>query len=182
MSRTLTITFGLQFLLAVGAAFAQDQKAPPTPGPEHARLKKLEGTWDATMIGEDGKKSKGEMIYKMECGGLWLTNDFRGEYDGKPFQGKGLNSYDPATKKYVGVWVDSMMTSPLSTEGTYDEKTKVSTGTGQCHGPDGKPMKFKMITKTIDDDHETFEMYMIGPDGKESKGMTIEYTRRKTSK
>ena len=46
-------------------------------------------------------------------------------------------------------------------------------------GPDGKPMKMKMVTKTIDDDHETFEMYMIGPDGKEMKGMTIEYTRRK---
>jgi hypothetical protein len=40
-------------------------------------------------------------------------------------------------------------------------------------------MKMKMVTKKIDDDHETFEMLMFMPDGKEMKASTIEYTRRK---
>jgi Protein of unknown function (DUF1579) len=183
MSRTLTIAIGFHLLLAIGVATAQQSPPPaPTPGPEHARLKKLEGTWDAVMTEQDGKKTKGEMIYKMECGGLWLVSDFKGEHQGKPFHGKGLDSYDPATKKYVGIWVDSMLTSPLRVEGTYDEKTQTSTCTGECRGPDGQPMKMKMVTKTIDDDHETFEMYMIGADGKEIKGATIEYTRRKGAK
>jgi len=182
VSRTLAIAIGFHLLLAVGVATAQQSSPPPTPGAEHARLKKLEGTWDAVMTEQDGKKSKGEMIYKMECGGLWLASDYKGVHAGKPFHGKGLDSYDPATKKYVGIWVDSMITSPLRVEGTYDEKTKTSTCTGECQGPDGKPMKMKMVTKTIDDDHETFEMFMIGPDGKEMKGATIEYTRRKGAK
>jgi hypothetical protein len=183
MSRTLTFTFGVTLLALVGSALAQQSSPPaPTPGPEHARLKKMEGTWDAVMTEPDGKKTKGEMTYKMECGGLWLCSDFKGEHQGKPFHGKGLDSYDPGTKKFVGVWVDSWLTSPLKVEGTYDEKTKIATSTGECNGPDGKPMKMKMVTKTIDDDHETFEMYMIGPDGKETKGATIEYTRRKGGK
>jgi hypothetical protein len=183
MSRTLTIAIGSYLFLAVSAASAQQSSPPPpTPGAEHARLKKLEGTWDAVMTDMEGKKSKGEMSYKMECGGLWLVSDYKGEHQGKPFHGKGLDTYDPATKKHVGVWVDSMITSPLQVEGTYDEKTKTSTCTGECRGPDGKPMKMKMVTKTIDDDHEVFEMYMVGPDGKELKGATIEYTRRKGAK
>jgi hypothetical protein len=180
MSRTFTASLAAGLLLAVGTVSAQQSSPPPpTPGPEHARLKKLEGAWDAIMTTPDGKKSKGEMLYKMECGGLWLTSDYKGEHEGKPFHGKGFDTYDPATKKHVGVWIDSMITSPLRTEGTYDEKTKTSTCMGECTGPDGKPMKMKMVTKTIDDNHETFEMYMIGPDGKETKGAVIEYTRRK---
>ena len=32
----------------------------------------MEGTWDALLHEQDGKKTKGEMTYKMECAGLWL--------------------------------------------------------------------------------------------------------------
>jgi len=180
MSRKFPVSLAAGLLLVVGSVSAQQSSPPPpTPGPEHARLKKLEGIWDAVMTTPDGKKTKGEMIYKMECGGLWLTSDYKGEHEGKPFHGKGFDSYDLATRKYVGVWVDSVMTNPLRIEGTYDEKTRTSTCTGECTGPDGKAMKMKLVTKTIDDDHETFEMNMIGPDGKETKGAVIEYTRRK---
>jgi Protein of unknown function (DUF1579) len=180
MSRSFTSSLIAGLLVAIGTVSAQQSPpSAPTPGPEHTRLKKLEGAWDAVMTEPDGKKTKGEMTYKMECGGLWLTSDFKGEHMGKPFHGKGLDSYDPAKKKYVGVWVDSWITNPLIMEGTYDEKTKTGTSIGECNGPDGKPMKMRMVTKTIDDDHETFEMYMTGPDGKETKGATIDYTRRK---
>jgi hypothetical protein len=180
MSRQLSISAILGLLLACNSAFTQESPPPaPTPGPEHARLKKHEGIWDAVLSEQDGKKTKGEMVYKMECGGLWLASDFKGEHMGKPFFGKGLDSYDATKKKYNGVWVDSWMTTPIVFEGTYDDKLKTLTCHGECNGPDGKAMKMKMVTKTIDDDHETFEMYMIGPDGKEMKGATIEYTRRK---
>lgn len=186
MSRIWTTALACQLLLALGTVAVQDQKpltpAAPTPGPEHARLKKMEGIWDAVMTEADGKKTKGEMIYKMECGGLWLASDFKSTHMGQPFHGKGLDSYDAAKKKYVGVWVDSFLTTPLIVEGTYDDKTKTSTSTGEASGPDGKPMKMKMITRHTDDDHETFEMYMVGPDGKETKGAVIEYTRRKAAK
>lgn len=176
MSRTIPFALSLSLMVAVACA---QQQPTPKPGPEHSHLKSLEGTWDAVITSADGKKSKGEAVYTMECGGLWLASDFKGEVEGTKFHGKGLDGYDPLKKKYVAVWVDSMITVPLVIEGTRDEATKTTTQTCECPGPDGKLMKMKMITKMPDNNHQTFEMYMIGADGKETKSMTIDYTRRK---
>ena len=184
MKRAWTFSACLLVLLLTCAASAQEQDKkeeyqPPKPGPEHAELKKLAGTWDTVTKMPDGKSSKGVATYKMECNDLWLTSDFKGEYDGKPFQGKGLDTYDADKKKYLAVWVDSMMTVPLIFEGTRDAATRTTVSECECPGPDGKPMKMKGITKETDDNHFTFEMYMKGADGKEAKMMTIEYTRRR---
>jgi hypothetical protein len=73
-------------------------------------LKKMEGTWEATM-NVMGMDAKGTMVYKMELGGLWLTSNFEGEFGGMKFTGKGIDGYDPMKKKYVGTWVDSMSTA-----------------------------------------------------------------------
>jgi hypothetical protein len=115
----------------------------------------------------------------MECGGLWLVTSFEGDIGGTKFQGKGLDSYDAAKKKYVAVWVDSMTTSPMILEGTYDEKTKTMTMTGEGKMPDGTLAKHRLVTKYSDKDHHSFEIFMTLPDGKETSMMTIEYTRKK---
>jgi hypothetical protein len=182
MSRASLLSLSL--IVFAAAAQAQQEKkqeefTPAQPGPEHSHLKAQEGTWDCVVTGPDGKKTKAVSVNKMELGGLWLVSDFKGEMDGKPFQGKGLDTYDAAKKKYIGIWVDSMMTQPMIFEGTRDPATKTQTSLGECTGPDGKPMKMKGVTKEIDRDHTVFEMYNIGADGKEMKMMTIEYTRRK---
>ncbi len=158
-------------------AFAPPARAQdfPKPGPEHDVLKKLVGNWDATMK-FGGMESKGTMAYKMELGGLWLTSTFEGEFGGMKFQGRGLDSYDAAKKKYVGVWVDSMVTTPMLMEGTYDKAKKTMTLSGDGPGMDGKPTKFKSVTEMPDDDTINFSMYM--GDGKEP-GFTIAYKRKK---
>lgn len=148
---------------------------PPKPGPEHAMLKKLEGTWDTTMkVG--GMESKGVSVNKMELGGLWLSSSFEGEIFGAKFSGKGLDTYDPIKKKYVGVWADSMSTSPMLMEGTYDKDKKATTMTGEGPGMDGKPTKFKSVSEMKDDNTMIFSMYM--GDGKEP-AFVITYKRRK---
>jgi len=103
----------LALTLDSSSAVAQDV---PTPGPEHQQLKRLEGDWIAT-VKSFWSESKGTMTYKLECGGLWLVSDFRGEFGGQKFQGRGLDTYDAQKKKYVSVWVDSMSTTPLLMEG-----------------------------------------------------------------
>jgi hypothetical protein len=147
----------------------------PKPGPEHAQLKKLEGTWDATMKAM-GQESKGTMTYKMDVGGLWLMSAYDGDFGGMKFQGRGMDSYDFGKKKYVSVWVDSMITSPLVMEGTYDKDKKAITMVGDMNGPDGKPAKFKAITHFKSDDEIHFEAFM--GDEKEP-GFTITYKRKK---
>lgn len=157
---------------AVSSTSAQDF---PKPGPEHEMLKKWVGTWDTTMK-MVGMETKGTATYKMELGGLWLTSTFEGEFGGMKFSGRGLDSYDAGKKKFVAVWVDSMTTSPLVMEGTYDKATKTQTMSGTAPGMDGKPEKFKAVSEMKDDDTVNFSMY-VG-DGKEP-GFTILYKRKK---
>ena len=159
-------------LLFTSAANAQEG---PKPGPEHALLKKMEGTWDATMK-FGGMESKGVAVYKMELGGLWLACTFEGDIFGAKFTGKGLDSYDPARKKYVGVWVDSMSTAPMVMEGTHDKDKKTTTMSGEGPGMDGKATKYKSVSEMKDDNTMLFSMYM--GDGKEP-AFVITYKRRK---
>ena len=160
-------------LITAPAVVAQE---PPKPGPEHETLKKHVGTWDTTMK-YMGMESKGTATYKMELGGLWLSSTFEGEFGGAKFYGHGMDSYDATKKKYVTAWFDSMSTTPMLMEGTYDAGKKTLTLTGQGPGGPGGPLvKFTSVTEWKDDDTIHFAMYM--GDGKEP-GFTIVYKRRK---
>ena len=112
----------------------------------------------------------------MEVGGLWLSSDLQSDLFGQKFYGKGLDSYDAAKKKYVGVWVDSMTTSPLFMEGTYDKGKKTLTLEGDGPGMDGKSTKYKSVSQMPDDDTINFSMFM--GDGKDP-AFTIVYKRKK---
>ena len=163
-------------LLAVSTATAQPQ--PPKPGPEHERLKQLEGTWEAT-IKSDAGESKGTMTYKTDVKGMWLVGDFQGEFGGEKFQGKALDGYDVRKKQYVSVWVDSWSATPMLSTGSFDKDGKVLTMTGEGTGMDGKPTKFKSVTQLKDKDTMKFTMYMLDKDNKEQVMMTINYKRKK---
>jgi Protein of unknown function (DUF1579) len=162
-------------VLAALIAPAASAQQPPKPGPEHEVLKKHVGTWDATMKME-GMESKGVATYKMDLGELWLVSTFEGDFGGMKFSGRGLDTYDPAKKKYVGLWVDSMSTSPMLMEGTYDKEKKTMTMTGEGPGMDGKPTKFKAVSVMPDDDTINFNMYMGDAP---QPAFTILYKRKK---
>ena len=44
---------------------------------------------------------------------------------------------------------------------------------------DNTKKTMKQVVTMTDEDHHTFEMYDVAPDGKETKGLTIKYTRVK---
>jgi Protein of unknown function (DUF1579) len=160
---------GVVLLILLPSARAQE---PPKPGKEHDHLKRLVGTWDAeTDFG------KGTMTYKMDLGGLWLIGDFEGEFGGMKFQGKGLDTYDSATKKYRSVWVDSFSTAPRIMEGNLDDKVMTMTGAGR--GPDGMPAKYKTIAEMKDTDTVSFGLFMVDKDGKDQPLVKITYKRKK---
>ncbi|HUG92962.1 MAG TPA: hypothetical protein VML55_19130, partial [Planctomycetaceae bacterium] len=52
-------------LVGTGLSFGQDLGFPK-PGPEHEKLKELEGKWDAVMD-VDGQKTKATATYKAIC-------------------------------------------------------------------------------------------------------------------
>ena len=180
----------------VGSAAAQEKKkesAPPgqempipKPGPEHEILKKDVGVWDATvetMMAPGGKPnvSKGVETNTLLGDGLWLIQDFRGEFAGTPFQGHGIAGYDPSKKKYVGTWVDSMSTGLSTTEGTYDPKTKTMTARFEGLGPDGTLTKMRTTSEWKDANTRVFTMYSPAGQGEEFAMMKITYKRRSAS-
>ena len=167
-------TLSMTMALLVGMARLSAQPPQPKPGPEHEHFKQLEGIWDATIHAKEGE-SKGTMTWKVGLGGLWLLEHFKSE----GFEGHGATSYEPAKKKYVGVWIDSMSTSPMTMEGTHDKATKTSKSVGTTLGPDGKTMKLTMISRMTDDDNIVFTMNGPGPDGKDMEMLKISYKRRK---
>ena len=179
--------------LLVGSAAAQEKKESgaspgqempiPKPGPEHEILKQDVGVWDATIetMTEAGGKpnvAKGLETNSLLGGGLWLFQDFKGEFMGAPFQGHGVTGYDPSKKKYVGTWVDSMSTSLSLTEGTYDPQTKTMTARFEGPGPDGAMMKMRTTSEWKDDNTRVFTMYSPAGRGEEFAMMKITYKRR----
>jgi hypothetical protein len=158
-------------LAFAGAASAQPPEVKP--GPEHAVLAEMAGTWAGKMkMAGAPDESDCRATYRMELGGLWMTGNFSGNLGGQRFQGRSLDSYDAASKKYNGVWVDSMSTKMMILEGSYDPATKTMTQTGMGPGPDGKEVKHKMVTTMTSKDAMTFKMFMG-----DMEMLTIEYKR-----
>lgn len=175
------ITYALA-LVAVSASIivAQEAISPAKPGPEHKRLQELVGTWDCKMKMAGAPEAMDAVAtYKSDLGGLWVASEFKCDSPAFKFTGKGLDGYDTNKKKYVGTWADSLSTGLMVFEGTYDEKTKTTTMEGEGYNEQGKPAKYRNVTKETDDNHFTFEMFMIGDDGKATSAFTIDYTRRK---
>ncbi len=161
----------LVFLTFGTATRAQE---PAKPGPEHKMLASREGAWETTMK-VNGLECKGTVTYKMELGGLWLTGSMESDLGGQKFFGKSLDTYDAGKKKYVGIWCDSMSTTPMLMEGTYDQEKKTLTMIGDGPGMDGKPTKWRSVAEVPD--NNTVNMSMFVGDAKEPM-FTITYKRK----
>jgi hypothetical protein len=149
------------------------------PTEHHAVLKKIAGTWNAA-IDHGGEKSTGTYTIKLGMNDLWALGDFESSMAGSPFHGHSIDGYDTAKGKFVSIWVDSMTSSPMTLEGTYDEKTSTITYVGK--GKDmatGKDVEqtHKVTIKSAD--AMTFEMIAPGEGGQKTTVMTINYTRKK---
>jgi hypothetical protein len=165
-------------LLPIALLAAQQM---PKPQAEHQRLSQAVGTWDAAIetVGLDGElhRSRGVSVREMGPGDFWILDDFQGEMNGVPFIGHGALGYDPQKKAYVQSWV-SMTPMLMVFTGTFDEAGKVLTMTGEGPGIDGTPITMKNVTTWTSGDSMRLEVFVMMPDGVETKTMTITYTRR----
>lgn len=182
--KKLNLSLAVCGAVALTAVFvaAQDMPPLPKPGEAHAIFEDVAGTWDAkveTFMGPgEPAVSTGVEVNRVGCGGLCLISNFEGSFMGAKFEGHGTDTWDPAKKKYVGSWTDSMSTGLSVSESTYDPATK--TLTGWMEGPDmtGSVVKVKSTSTFKDADTRVMEMRNVGPDGQEVLGMRITYTRK----
>lgn len=180
MLSTMLVCGGIAFALSF-----QEGQYLPRLGKEHRRLQEFEGTWDAVAKfqmepGKPSAESKGVETDKVVCGGFWLVFDYKGEMEGQEFTGHGILGYDIAKKKYVGTWIDSMVTRLDVSEGDFDESGKKLTM--HCEGPDpktGKMVKMRTVTELIDADTKKLTFNVEGEDGKFVEIGSVEYKKRK---
>jgi len=136
------------------------------------------GTWNAVVKSSvpDGvpTEDKGTEKIAPVCGGQWYWSDFTGTMMGQPFEGHALTGYDPAAKKYVSYWIDSMVPTLTRTEGDYDAAKKAFAMSGKCTGMDGQPMTIEQ-TMTQSPDARSLKMVMKSP--AMTHEMQIDYVR-----
>lgn len=168
--------FAVAFLTGAMLFCASSLSAQTQPGPEHAFLAELEGTWEVKSSTPGGDMT-GTATYKMKHGGLWLVSEMDAKMPEGPFTGQGLDTYDTSKKKYVSIWVDSMSSSPVTLEGDRSKDGKTLTMTGKGPGMDGNVTDFKTVTEVVSKDKHVFKMWMGDTQG--DPVMTIHYTRKK---
>jgi hypothetical protein len=139
------------------------------PGKEHKHLAEGAGVWD----GKTTMYMPGNEPQKSEC--VSTATPMMG--------GRFIYGYDNVAKKYVHTWVDNMGTGMMNGTGELSEDGKTLTWNCTYNCPMAKKeVKMREVETITGPDTKTFEMY--GPElgtGKETKMMSIEFTRKKTS-
>jgi hypothetical protein len=79
----------------------------------------------------------------------------------------------------MSTWIDSMGTVTLFFEGTGSPDGKTITQECRYDDPIKGPMKWRSVTRIVDDNTHLFEMYGTDKSGKEAKMMEITYTRKR---
>ena len=155
------------------------------PSDQHKALESFVGTFNAKVkmwMDPNGEPSEsvGVMTSQWALGGRFVEQSYEGESFGGAFQGKGFMGYDNTSQKYQGFWIDTASTMMQTEKGDFNADANCFNMSGTMTCPSSKQDFTKRdVIKVIDIDHHSMEMYFTGSDGKEVKGMEIQYTRVK---
>lgn len=154
-----------------------------TPGPEHAALAKMAGSyaleirsWHAPDA--DPTVEPGTATRRMTLGDRVLVEEVSSSMMGQPYTGFGMHGYDNAAGRYWSTWNDSMSTGVMVSDGSCDAKMACSYSGSWADPVTREKVGSRMTTRWPDADTEIFEMYGPGPDGREVKMMEITYRRK----
>lgn len=156
-----------------------------TPGPEHAYMEPLVGSfkYESSFWMEPGmepERSTGSSEYSWVHGGRFLKQTAEGQVMGQSFTGTGIMGYDRFNKEAVSVWFDNMGTGVMMSTGAIDATGKIFTfeGTVDDVWTGEKDQWVKSVLRIEDENQHVFTMYAKGPDGKEFKNFELVYTRQ----
>jgi hypothetical protein len=180
----MKITLPLLVPLALSASPVQDMPLAEKTE-RHVWLQQLVGDWtvksEATMAeGMDPMRMEGAESVR-SLGGLWIVGEGSGSMMGMPIQTLMTIGYDPAKKKFVGSWVDSLQTHMYVYEGELDAAKKVLTlsTTGPDFADPSKTTNYRDAIEVKDADRRILTSSMEGEDGEWTTFMRAEYTRKK---
>lgn len=152
---------------------------------EHKLLERLLGEWtyEAECVMGPGQapiKNKGTETVK-SLKGIWFVGEGEGDMgDGNVGDTLLTLGYNPATKRYVGTWVGSMMTHMWIYDGEMDAAGKVLTLNAE--GPDftkpGGTSQYQDIHEFVSDGHRTLRSRVKGENGEWTEFMKANYHRK----
>jgi hypothetical protein len=99
------------------------------PGPEHARLTAMAGTWDVEMTFRfrpdgPGLPVKATSTIRPLLGGFFIEETIEGTLNGTPFTTLAWTGFNTSTHQYEATRIASTNTARVAETGTYDEQTK----------------------------------------------------------
>ena len=155
------------------------------PGPEHAALNPLVGSWKTTTKmwnapGTEPTVSAGTCERAWTMGNRYLVANYKGVFSQMPFEGMEVLGYDNMKKQYVSSWVDNMGTGIMMSQGgAMDPSTKTfSLGGNMVDPATGKEMTTREVTNIVDNNTYVMSMFAnVG--GQEMKMMEITFSRVK---
>lgn len=175
----------IAFAVSIHSTLLAQQPEFPSPTKEHEWLKQFVGEWEShskASMGPDQPpfECKGTMTTRM-LGGFWVVNEISADMMGTTVTGLQTIGYDPAKKKYVGTWVDSMANYMWKYEGSVDESGKKLTlaTEGPNYMAEGKLTTFRDTYEFKSADHIIATSLMQMEDGTWVTFMTGTMQRKK---
>lgn len=200
--RTRTL---LAALLVVGVAacfalpaFTEEPKAPAKPdapasdpmmeamiaqgrpGPEHAWMAFMVGSWDVSakmwMGPGEPETSSARMESYWIMGRRFVRSEYTGELAGRPYRGEATFGFSNPASRYESSWVDSIGSAISQSSGTRDGDVVTLKGI-EVNPMMGGEIPFRHVYTKKSDDEWVMESYWTMPGMGEMKGMELVYTR-----
>jgi hypothetical protein len=155
-----------------------------SPGEPHKAIVRMAGEWTFTTKawmapGQPPAESTGTMHAESVFDGRYVQSNWKGDFMGMPFEGRGTDGYDNVAKQYVSSWIDNMGTGILYQTGNCQPDHKTCTFAGDLWDPmTGKKTTMKSVMTWIDDNNFKNEMFGKDPSGKEMKMMELTAKRK----
>jgi hypothetical protein len=154
------------------------------PQDQHRWLHRLIGTWtyEGECPGEPGQspaRFEGTEIVRA-LGEAWVVAEGQGQMPGGGVAETLMTlGYDPASGRFVGTWIGSMMTHLWVYDGALDAAGRVLTleAEGPSMAGDGTMATYRDVIEFKDDDHRVLTAHVLGDDGTWQQFMTSNYRR-----
>lgn len=154
------------------------------PGKNHEHLASGVGSWDLTIEvwrtpDAESVVSAGTAEARWILGDRFVETTYEGQILGHPFQAQSVEGYDNHAEEYVSTWRDTMGTYTMVFRGGCEEECQMRTVSAEITDPvSGQKFINKRVTTVVDEDHYTYESFIVTPSGAEFKNMELVAERR----